>query len=436
VTEFAHPEKPASEGLPFLSISLAIRALRANLLRSVLTALGIVLGVAAVVCMVAVGAGARSQISEKIRKLGTDLLFVYAGTRQALTEDDAAAVLHEVPNVQISTPIIWGKVQVIAGNRHLTTMIWGNDLDYLIARQWPLTAGRLFSRDEIASGSKVAIIGDVIADKLFDGEPRIGETIRIHSIPFTIVGVLEKKGDSGSGRSQDDLVFIPLRTARSRVLGSLQEPDPEPKEELITQKKTVQVINYPHETSYQALDHLVIKYDQPASANAMKKAVEEALRRRQHLREGTPNDFAIFDPTDAFATQEAAAKSFSWLIAAVASISLAVGGISIMNTMLVSVTERTREIGLRMAVGARRRDIRNQFLVEAVLLAMLGALAGTVLGVVTAAMIARYCEWPVLINPAVVLLACGCTGLVGIVFGSVPAIRASRLDPMVALRCE
>src|SRR5262249_52980827 len=244
VTEFAHPEKPASEGLPFLSISLAIRALRANLLRSVLTALGIVLGVAAVVCMVAVGAGARSQISEKIRKLGTDLLFVYAGTRQALPEADAAAVLHEVPNVQISTPIIWGKVQVIAGNRHLTTMIWGNDLDYLIARQWPLTAGRVFSRDEIASGSKVAIIGDVIADKLFDGEPRSGETIRIHSIPFTIVGVLEKKGDSGSGRSQDDLVFIPLRTARSRVLGSLQEPDPEPKEELITQKKTVQVINY------------------------------------------------------------------------------------------------------------------------------------------------------------------------------------------------
>lgn len=201
------------------------------------------------------------------------------------------------------------------------------------------------------------------------------------------------------------------------------------------EKKTVQSIKYPHQTNYQALDYLVIKYSQSASANAVKKAVEEVLRHRRQLR-GRSSDFGIFDPADALATQEAAAKSFSWLLAAVASISLAVGGISIMNTMLVSVTERTREIGLRMAVGARRRDIRNQFLVEAVLLAMLGALAGTILGVVTAAVIARYGGWPVLISPAVVLLACGCTGLVGIVFGSLPAMRASRLDPMVALRTE
>jgi putative ABC transport system permease protein len=442
-TEFVHSEKPTSAGLPFLGISLAIRALHVNRLRSVLTALGIVLGVAAVVCMVAVGAGARSQISEKISKLGTNLLFVqpyiYASrARQSLTEDDAAAMLREVPGVQISAPVIWGSVQVIAGNRHLNTTVWGNDSDYLIAREWPVTAGRLFSREEIASGSKVAIIGQEIADKLFDGKPRIGETIRIDSVPFTIVGVLEKKGDSGSGKNQDELVVIPLRAARSRVLGSQQEPDADPEEELRTgsEKKTVQVIKYPHQTSYQALDYLVIKYTQPASENAVKKAIEEVLRRRRNLREGLPSDFGIFDPADALATQEAAAKSFSWLLAAVASISLVVGGISVMNTMLVSVTERTREIGLRMAVGARRRDIRNQFLVEAVLLAMLGALAGTVLGVVTAAVIARYGEWPVLISPAVVLLACGCTGLVGVVFGSLPAIRASRLDPMVALRTE
>ena len=440
-TEFAHSKRPASEALPFLGISLALRALHANRLRSALTALGIVLGVAAVVCMVAVGAGARSQISEKISKLGTNLLFVEpytyaAGARNSLTEDDAAAMLHEVPDVQISAPIIWGEVQVIAGNRHLTSTVWGNDSDYLIAREWPVTAGRLFSPEEIASGSKVTIIGQEIADKLFDGEPRIGETIRIDSVPFTVVGVLKKKGESGSGKNQDDLLVIPLRAARSRVLGSQQEPDPEPGDKLRTEKKTVQVINYPHQASYQALDYLVIKYIQPTSANAVKKAVEEALRRRRHLREGMANDFGIFDPADALATQEAAAKSFSWLLAAVASISLAVGGISIMNTMLVSVTERTREIGLRMAVGARRRDIRNQFFVEAVLLALLGALAGTVLGVVTAAVIAHYGGWPVLISPAVVLFACGCTGLVGIAFGSLPAIRASRLDPMVALRSE
>ena len=437
-TEFAHTKKPASKGLPFLGISLAIRALRANQQRSVLTALGIVLGVAAVICMVAVGAGARSQISEKISKLGTNLLFVkplsYAAGRPALTEDDAAAMLREVPDVQISAPVIWGSVQVIAGNRNLKTMVFGNDSDYLIARDWPMTAGRLFSREEIASGSKVAIIGQEIAIKLFDGKPHIGETIRIDSVPFTIVGVLERKGATGSGNHLDDLVVIPLRAARSRVLGSQQEPDTKPEEELRINKKNVRVIKYPHETSYQALDYLVIKYSPQASANAVKKGLEEALRRRRQLREGV--DFRISDPADALATQEAAAKSFSWLLAAVASISLAVGGISIMNTMLVSVTERTREIGLRMAVGARRRDIRNQFLVEAVLLAMLGALAGTVLGVVTAAVIARYGGWPVLIDPAVVLLACGCTGLVGIAFGSLPAIRASRLDPMVALRTE
>jgi putative ABC transport system permease protein len=425
----------ASKDLPFLGMSLAIRALRGHRLRSALTALGIVLGVAAVVCMVAVGSGARAQISEKIRQMGTDLLFIYGGTQQALTEDDAAAMLR-VPDVRISAPVIWGKVEIIAGNRHVTTFVWGNDSDYLIAREWPVTAGRLFSRDEIALGSKVAILGQMVAERLFDGEPPVGKTIRIDSVPFTVVGVLEKKGDVGTGTNEDEVLFIPLRTARSRVLGSLPAPVLDSEVGLKTEKKTLREINYAHEIGFQALDYLVIKYAPPASANTMKKVIEEALRHRQRLSEKTPYDFFIFDPEDAFATQEAAARSFSWLIAAVASISLAVGGISIMNTMLVSVAERTREIGLRMAVGARRRDILNQFLVEAMLLALLGALVGTVLGVVAAAVIARYGEWPVLINPTVVLLACGSTGLVGIVFGALPAIRASRLDPMVALRSE
>jgi putative ABC transport system permease protein len=430
------------------SFSLALGALGANRLRSALTALGIVLGVAAVVCMVAVGEGARSQISEKIGKLGTNLLFIQpytyaAGARHALTEDDAEALLREVPISQISTPIIWGKVQVVAGNRHWGTTAWGNDGGYIAAREWPLSAGRLFSRDEIAAGSKVAIIGQLIADKLLNGEPRIGETIRVDKVPFTIIGVLEKKGESGSGVSQDDLIVVPLRAARSRVLGSYQEPDPEPESDSAdieqgsrTRKKSAPVITYPHQASYQALDYLVVKYDGSVPVQQVKGAIEEVLRRRRRLEQGTPNDFGIFDPADALATQEAAAKSFSWLLAAIASISLAVGGISIMNTMLVSVTERTREIGLRMAVGARRRDIRDQFLLEAVVLALLGALAGTVLGALTAVLVARYGGWPVLINPAIVLLACGCTGLVGVAFGSLPAIRASRLDPMVALRTE
>jgi putative ABC transport system permease protein len=424
------------------TICLAVDALRVNRLRSVLTTLGIVLGVAAVVCMVAVGEGARSQISDKIGKLGTNLLFIQpytytAGARHALTEDDAAAMLREVPGVQVSAPIIWGKVQTIAGNLHWSTTVWGNDSDYLIAREWPLAEGRMFSPAEIASGSKVAIVGQVIADKLFGGKPSVGEAMRIDSVPFTIVGVLDRKGDSGSGVSQDDLEVVPLRAARSRVLGSQQDVEPDQDElKLNSEKKPIQSITYAHQANYQALDYLVLKYSHSSPVADVRQAAEDLLRRRRHLGEGMPNDFGILNPADALATQEASAKSFSWLLAAIASISLAVGGISIMNTMLVSVTERTREIGLRMAVGARRRDIRNQFLVESVVLAVLGALAGTLVGAAAAAVIARYGGWPVLISPAVVLLACGATSLVGVFFGSLPAIRASQLDPMVALRSE
>ena len=430
------------------SSSLAVRALGANRLRSALTALGIVLGVGAVVCMIAVGEGARSQISDKIAKLGTDLLFVQPysythGARHALTEDDAAALLREVPDVEISAPIIWGAVQVVAGNQHWTTVVWGNDSGYLIARDWPLRAGRLFSREEIATGAKVAIIGQTIADKLLDGQARIGATVRLDNVPFTIVGVLAEKGGGGGGANEDDLVVVPLLAARSRVLGSHleaqeagSEPDPT-SDQVRTKNEAAQSISYAHQANYQALDYLVVKYyGRSATGPQVKHALETVLHVRHHTAADTLNDFGIYDPTDALATQDAAAKSFSWLLAAIASISLAVGGISIMNTMLVSVTERTREIGLRMAVGARRRDIRNQFLIEAVLLAVLGALAGTVLGVITAAAIARYGGWPVFISPAVVLLACGCTSLVGVIFGSLPAIRASRLDPMVALRTE
>jgi putative ABC transport system permease protein len=430
----------------FETIRLAFQSLWANRLRSALTSLGIVLGVAALVCMVAVGEGARSQVNDKISKLGTNLLFIEpysysAGAHHALTEDEAEAVLREVPGVQVSAPIIWGKVQVIAGNRHCGTTVWGNDSDYLIARDWPLSFGRSFNREEIVSGAKVAIIGQVIADKLFDGEPALGTTIRIDSVPFTIIGLLERKGESGSGKPQDDLVVIPLRAARSRVLGVQQEIDPDENQlklnsEFNREKKPVRSISYPHQANYQALDYLVIKYGQAWSAQQVKQGVEDVLRGRRGIAAGLKNDFGIFDPTEALAVQEATAKSFSWLIAAIASISLAVGGISIMNTMLVSVTERTREIGLRMAVGARRCDIRNQFLIEAVALAALGAIVGTVVGAISAAVLARYGGWPVLVSGDVILLSSIVTGLIGVAFGSLPAIWASRLDPMVALRTE
>jgi putative ABC transport system permease protein len=430
------------------SCSHALRALGTNRLRSALTALGIVLGVGAVVCMVAVGEGARFQIGDQIAKLGTNLLFLQPyDPRHPLTEDDAAALSRDVPGVEISAPIIWGKITAVARDRHWSTTVWGNDSGYIVARDWPLAAGRLFNNDEIASGAKVAVIGQTIVEKLFDGHARIGATMRLENVPFTVVGVLEKKGEGGSGASQDDLVLIPLRAARSRVLGSSSganpdadsaaesESDPTNEDGQQAKKTTDDTISYAHQANYQALDYLVLKYSPSSSEKHVRQAIEDVLARR-HLASNPLDEFGIYDPADALATEEAAAKSFSWLIAAVASVSLAVGGISIMNTMLVSVTERTREIGLRMAVGARRRDIRDQFLVEAVLLAVLGALAGTFLGVFSATAIARFGGWPVFISTTIVLLACACTGLVGVVFGSLPAIRASRLDPMVALRTE
>jgi putative ABC transport system permease protein len=398
--------------------------LRGNKTRSALTALGIIVGVAAVVCMVAIGSGARTKVTEQIRKLGTNLLFVVpgaaddrgvhlaSGTGHTLTEEDAEAIRRELPEVLIAAPIVTRDGQVIAGNKNWSTTVVGNNSDYLVAREWPLTDGRIFSADEIDGGAKVAIVGQVVADKLFDGADPVGESFRIGAVPFTVIGVLDKKGQSASGRSQDDIVIIPLITARSRVLGNRQA------------------------TNRGAVDYVLVKADDGVSIDAVKPRVRAVLRETHRLRGDAADDFTISNPADVLVAEESSAVVFGALLAAIASISLVVGGISIMNIMLVSVTERTREIGLRMALGARRRDIRNQFLIESVLLALAGGVIGTLVGALAAIGIASLGDWPVLISPAAVLIACGFAGAVGIVFGLYPAWRASRLDPMVALRFE
>ena len=406
------------------SLRIAMRALRANKLRSVLTVLGIVVGVGAVVCMVSVGAGAQAEVSEKIRTLGANLLFVLpgaknsggarleSGTQPTLTEEDGASIRRELVNVQVAAPLLSRSMPLVATNRNWVTVVAGINADYLVAREWQIASGRSFTSDEITSGTKVAIVGSVIVEELFNGRAGIGETFRIGSVPFTVIGVLDRKGLGAAGRSQDDVVFIPLSAAKSRVLGAVRG------------------------TTREALDFISIKVSDASAMPEIERELEALLRQRHRIRGDAPSDFRIENPADVLIARGAAVRILGILLIAVAAVSLVVGGISIMNIMLVSVTERTREIGLRMAVGASRRDIRWQFLIEALILALMGGLVGAVLGAAAAVAIAWKAGWPILISPWAIILACGFAGFIGISFGLYPAHRAARLDPIVALRFE
>lgn len=406
-------------------IRIAIRTLRANGLRSLLTMLGIIIGVASVITMVAVGEGAHTRVAEQIRTLGANLLVVWPGaareggarlelgSRHTLTEADAAAIRQEVPGVIVAAPAVRGATQVVRANRNWNTIVNGTEPDYFIAREWPIASGRSFTRRDVSAAAKVAIIGASVAKALFGEEENPpGQRIRVADVPMTVVGVLSSKGLSATGQDQDDRIFVPITTAKLRLMGGA------------------------HEINREAVAYILVKVTSAQAMEAAERQIASLLRQRHRLPADSEDDFKVRNPAAAMAAQRAATRTLTFLLAAVASVSLIVGGISIMNIMLVSVTERTREIGLRLAVGARRRDIRNQFLLEAVTLCVLGGLLGILLGVGAAVALAEMAGWPVFIGPEALVLAAGFAAAVGIFFGFYPAMKGSRLNPIEALRTE
>jgi putative ABC transport system permease protein len=406
-------------------IRSAVRALRANLLRSALTMLGIVIGVAAVIAMVAVGNGAQTRVADQIRSLGANLLLVQpgssnqgavrlgAGSGQSLSEEDAAAIAAEVPGVVTAVPTVAGAAHLVHGNLNWASLVRGITPDYLIARDWNVAEGRGFTSDELESAAKVVLLGTTVVKELFPGEDPLGQLVRIANVPFTVIGVLGDKGQAAaSGADQDDVALVPLTAAKLRVLGARSE------------------------ASREAVDFIMVKATSTEAMAPVQEQIRQLLRQRHRLTPDADDDFKMREPAAAMEAQAAAAQTVALFLAAVGSVSLVVGGISIMNIMLVSVTERTREIGLRQAVGARRRDIRNQFLIEAVMLCLLGGVAGIAAGIGAAVAIAELVGWPIFVSPLSIVVAFGFAGAVGVFFGFYPALQASRLDPIEALRFE
>jgi putative ABC transport system permease protein len=405
------------------AVRSALSAISANALRSLLTMLGIVIGVAAVIAMVAIGSGARNLVDRQIRSLGANLAIVTpgnvtqggarlgAGAASTLTDEDAAAIKRDIDGVTAAAPFVRGNAQIVAGGANWGTSVYAVDLDYFAAREWDIESGREFDPEEIRRGEIVVLLGRTVARNLFgDGDP-LEQTIRVRNVPFKVIGVMAPKGQSAFGQDQDDAIFVPLDAGRRRVVGR----------------------NYAKDRS---VGSIFVKFDSEEDIAPGIERMDALLRQRHRLMPDQENDFSIRNLTEVANTASASANTLSMLLAAVAAVSLLVGGIGIMNIMLVSVTERTREIGLRLAVGARPRDILGQFLIEATTLATIGGAIGVALGIGVANAIARAAGWPSLISPNAVVIAVVFSALVGIFFGFYPAQRAARLDPIEALRRE
>ncbi len=405
------------------SVRIALKALRINRLRSALTMLGIIIGVGSVVAMVAVGSGATERIEQQIQSIGSNVVIVLSGSITSnglrlgsgagltLTEEDAKAIERECPSVAAAAATVRGAAQVVYGNNNWATTIQGSGPEYLEVRDYWVLSGQAFTQQDVDSSAKVALLGVTVSQNLFGQQDPVGQVFRIKNVPFTVEGVLAPKGQSPSGQDQDDIIIIPISTAKKQVLGVSQ-------------------------ANARAVGAILVQARTPQLIRPALQEITSLLRQRHRLQPGQEDDFSVRDLTEVFSAQESSARVMSVLLGAIASVSLIVGGIGIMNIMLVSVTERTREIGLRLAVGAKTKHILTQFLVEAVTLSLFGGLIGIVVGVGASLLISYFAQWSTLISTTAVVMAFAFSALVGVFFGYYPARKAALLNPIDALRYE
>jgi putative ABC transport system permease protein len=401
-------------------IRVAFRALVRNKMRAILTMLGIIIGVSAVIAMVSIGQGAQASVQAQIESIGTNLLFVSAGAQNVggvrsgtgdtgtntLTVEDLDAIKREVPSVAMVTPAVNARSQLVAGNLNWNTSLQGVSEQYPEVRKWTVQSGSFFTDADVRTAGRVIVIGQTIADSLFPGTDPIGQTLRVANLPFKVTGVMTRKGQDQQGRDQDDIAFAPYTTVQKKVLGS---------------------------------PRLQVAYASAISQDATYTAQEQItdlLRQRHKLGDNEANDFTVRNMTDIAEAANETNNTMTLLLACIASVSLLVGGIGIMNIMLVSVTERTREIGIRMAIGARSSAVRSQFLIESIVLSLTGGFIGIVLGIVVSVSIPKLLGWPTLISSLAIIGSVIFSAAVGIFFGYYPARKAAGLDPIEALRYE